>query len=48
MNGPDYARVASTLVRIALRLASKSERNETETEGADDRVLPGLDRGAGG
>jgi hypothetical protein len=47
MTGPDYARVASTLIRIALRLASKSERNETETESADHRILPGIDRGAG-
>ena len=43
----DYSRVARVLVRIALRLVTQKDQGGGD-KSADDRVLQGVDRGAGG
>jgi hypothetical protein len=43
----DYSRVARVLVRIALRLVTQKDQGG-EKKDADDCLLQGVDRGAGG
>ena len=44
-DSPNFDRLAETLVAIALRLAER--KKSEEDSGADNRLLPSLDRGAG-